>query len=268
MSITLAKPRNAGAGKLINADYVRILYQSSHVLAVSKPPFTICQNEPGNPSSIFRLLQEKLPGCFSSELQHPFHAPKSVHRLDGLVSGVLLLGTSVPGTRQLAKQFRKRQISKTYIAIMSRLSGQPSLLDDRENGFIESEGCSTAWHLYKRLNVGALPAYIVRMHPREGKNHQLRRHAAHALNAPILFDRRYPTGPSGQEPLSMTCPHVDIVRQAVDDGIALHCASMTFRFGLEQVRVSCEPPNTGVWQYFARTYGINWTDVAQIDKSS
>ncbi|ORY83903.1 pseudouridine synthase [Protomyces lactucae-debilis] len=202
---------------------------------------------------------------FSSRLQHPFHAPKSVHRLDGLVSGTLLLGTSVPGTRQLAKQFRRRSIAKRYVAILSQLPGQFSVLEKQDEGLVETEGRSTAWQVHTRMMINTTPVYVVRFEPREGKNHQLRLHAAHELNAPIMFDRRYPLAPDGLKPLSMTQPRADLVKQAPQDGIALHCASMTFRFGLQETHVACEPPSLGIWQHFSKMYGINWTQVAHMD---
>ncbi|CCG81992.1 protein of unknown function [Taphrina deformans PYCC 5710] len=100
--------------------YLKLIHQSPHYIAVYKPAHTTCQDEPDNPSSLSNLLRRKTPELFTAR-EHPFHAPKGVHRLDLQVTGCVLYGTSAYGTRQLAKNFRKRTVQKGYLAILSKL---------------------------------------------------------------------------------------------------------------------------------------------------
>ena len=99
-----------------------------------------------------------------------------------------------------------------------------------------------------------MPLYLVWLKPHEGRNHQLRIHCASNLNAPIFYDRRYEfEDDEGQGQWSQT----------EEEGIGLHCAKMSLRFGLDDVMVACVPPNIGIWHKLQEKYGINWHDVVE-----
>lgn len=237
------------------------MQDSPHYIAVAKPPFTICQDELANPTSLSNHLRVAFPALFEPK-DHPFHAPKGVHRLDALVTGCVLYGTSVYGTRQLAKSFRQRKVKKGYLALLTKsLSTQISPIDVADSGTITSPDRSTEWHVLARLRTKTASGriiYICWLSPLEGKNHQLRIHAAEELHAPIIFDRRYSfSQPSKLDSVS------DVYGQDAAEGIALHCASMHFPLGLEQKVVQCLPPDFGIWKIIAEEYDIDWQHVVK-----
>lgn len=256
--MTVPLPRNGNFFKF-TAD--SIIKESPHYIAVAKPPFTICQDELKNPTSLSNHLRASFPSLYEPK-EHPFHAPKGVHRLDALVTGCVLYGTSVYGTRQLAKGFKLRKIKKGYLALLSKPSNMRNhVVDLEDHGKITSSDRSTHWHILARLESkakGGGMIYVCWLSPLEGKNHQLRIHAAEDLHAPVIFDRRYGTGqPCETAGGALNGGHL----QDPSEGIALHCASMQFPLGLEQKVVRCLPPNIGIWSSIAQEHGIDWEDV-------
>ncbi|BFZ54528.1 hypothetical protein PYCC9005_001565 [Savitreella phatthalungensis] len=74
---------------------LRILKETRHWMAVDKPAGVICQAERLNglphTDTLLGLLNRHRPDLFDPrQHQPPFHPPKTVHRLDKHVTGVLL----------------------------------------------------------------------------------------------------------------------------------------------------------------------------------
>lgn len=261
----------------------------------------------------------------------PYHDPKGVHRLDALVTGCVLYGTSVYGTRRIALAFKNRKVEKVYLAVL-RPASRKSLLYQHESGVIDAAGRTTAWkviqtvvpinHVHEATGIqttdgnGKLKGNAVRqgrghtqeddalcivvLRPVQGRTHQLRIHAAHDLDAPVLYDTRYPIDPSRPPPIKSATdtpnqhqnhdpdhhhhhPHQNnnrtvnnknssshtpsqvqghAWRPVREEGIALHCARMSLTLGLTHHHtVSCLPPDIGIWRTLRVTYGVNWGDV-------
>ncbi len=235
--------------------YVRLLYESPHFIALSKPPNLIVQHTPGATDSVDAVLREIHPRFFQSR-PDPFHAPKTVHRLDVPVSGCLLMGTSWHGTRNLANAFKKNKVEKGYLALLSprelRGRDQASILTRRKEGVVLIDDCTTAWTLLRILGKEKTPTrYLVWLQPREGRKHQLRIACSKGLEAPVTFDRMY--GYVGRESEKMR-----------DEGIALHCATLQFGIGLDRFDVRCEPPDIGIWRRMANEYNIDWSEIIDL----
>ena len=230
----------------IAMQYLEIITLTPHFLCVSKPARTICQHEKLNPSALGYLLNLKFPDLWNDvqENNPPFHEPRGVHRLDGLVTGCVLFGRSRHGTRCLHKLFSKRLIEKRYIALLRSSRAIP------QSGTMETEGRTTVYKVLQEVPT-MKGVTLVELRTKEGRNHQLRIHVAECLAAPVLYDTRYATTPFLPDPWPQT----------EDEGIALHCASMSFTFGLQRHTVACNPPRYGIWQKM-RELGVNVDDVS------
>ena len=161
--------------------------------------------------------------------------PRILHRLDSPVTGCLVLGLSPYGTRTISKTFRDRKMGKTYLAILRPSAS--SRIRTEKSGVVSGE-MTTHWSVETMLECeGRDDLALCRLRPIEGRKHQLRRHALE-LNAPVLFDRRY----IGESPLIQGWHSIK------QEGIALHCAKLEWRMGLDMHSVSCDPPRMGIWQ--------------------
>ncbi len=120
----------------------------------------------------------------------------SVHRLDKMTSGLLILAKSAQAAATLSGLFESRQIQKYYLAISLR---KPK----KKQGWIKGDMAASRRGSYKLLNTRENPAVThfistaLRVHerlflvrPYTGKTHQIRV-ALKSLGSPVAGDERY-----------------------------------------------------------------------------
>jgi len=97
-----------------------VIHEASGVIAIRKPAGLATQAAPGIPSVESWLRQQLGRPTSGGYLGVP-------HRLDRAVSGVLLFAITPRAARQLSRQFERRQIRKTYLAIVrcADAAGEP-----------------------------------------------------------------------------------------------------------------------------------------------
>ena len=169
---------------------LEIVYEDADLWVVNKPSGMLSVPGKSHRESVISLLQER---CKDGE------TPLVVHRLDMDTSGLLVVAKHKTAHYRLQKQFRDRQIQKTYMAV---LDGEP--LSIGEEGRIELPLAPDLMHRpYQKVDKAyGKPAvtlyrvvgeHLVELHPLTGRTHQLRVHCAHAegLNRPIQGDNLY-----------------------------------------------------------------------------
>ena len=178
--------------------------EASGVVVVAKPAGLATQAPPGVPS-VEVWLRGLLPA--GAYLGVP-------HRLDRAVSGVMLMATSPRAARQLSRQFERRGIEKTYVALLvppaspaanavsHSLSAAAGVVVEWHNRLAKvadeprvevvdeaAEGRDA--HTRARL-LAILPSgqWLVALQPVTGRMHQLRVQAA-ARGLPVVGDCVY-----------------------------------------------------------------------------
>lgn len=126
--------------------------------------------------------------------------PGIVHRLDRDTSGAIVVARSEEAHHRLARQFERRTVEKTYLAIVQ---GEPRFDRDeidlpigihpyqRERMAVRSDHptsrpAQTRFEVLERFGRGAL----LEVTPKTGRTHQIRVHLA-AVGCPILADGLY-----------------------------------------------------------------------------
>ncbi len=136
--------------------------------------------------------------------------PLIVHRLDMDTSGLMVLGLDAASQRDLSKQFERRTVGKTYVALLDgrvREAGDEGVIelpmrldvDRRPHQIVDHERgreAVTAWRILGFEIEGGRECTRVELMPRTGRSHQLRVHAAEGIGAPILGDVLYGEGAS------------------------------------------------------------------------
>ncbi|WP_299062328.1 RluA family pseudouridine synthase [uncultured Polaribacter sp.] len=113
--------------------------------------------------------------------------PQPIHRLDYPTSGLLLIGKTSAAISKLSKLFEDKEISKTYFAITigkMKIKGVIDLPIDKKNAHTDFEVLkSVISERFEFLN-------LVKLHPKTGRKHQLRKHLL-SIENPILGDKEY-----------------------------------------------------------------------------
>lgn len=165
-----------------------ILFQDRYFVAINKPPGYIVHRSSmtrNAPLVVLQLLRDQL-----NQRVYP------VHRLDRKTSGVLIFALDSESNKRLGKQFEKHHIEKEYLAIVRGWTADAGIIDYdliNENGTVQS--AQTAYSTMSRFEID-LPAgkfqtsrySEVKLNPKTGRMHQLRRHMSHIFH-PIIGDR-------------------------------------------------------------------------------
>lgn len=222
-------PRAGPAAEEIPLDFLLL---DDVMAAVNKPAGMVVHPAKGNwKGTLAGALKWHLEreGAGLSSLGGPTR-PGIVHRLDRDTSGVIVVARSEDAHHRLAKQFERRTVEKTYLAITQ---GQPSFDRDeisapigihpyqREKMAVRRDHATsreavTRYEVVERFRGAAL----VRVAPKTGRTHQIRVHLAH-IGCPVLCDMLY-SGRSVIEPtlFGLSAGPPLLTRQA------LHAASL------------------------------------------
>ena len=224
--------------------------EASGVAVVAKPAGLATQAPPGIPS-VEAWLRGLLPA--GAYLGVP-------HRLDRAVSGVMLMATTPRAARQLSRQFERRGIEKTYIALLvppaapaaeakrlavaggvvdwhNRLA---KVVDEPRVEVVDEATAGRDAHSRARL-LGILPSgeWLVALQPVTGRMHQLRIQAA-ARGLPVVGDGLY--GEPAAEPFGPSD-----MPDARQRPIALHAWRICYRDPDTQTPLAAEAPLPEYW---------------------
>lgn len=215
-----------------------VLLQSGGVLALDKPAGLATQAPPGI-DSVEAWVRRHVAGGAGAYVGVP-------HRLDRAVSGVLLMALTPRAARQLSRQFERREVGKSYLAIVAAAVAPVAgtwhdlveKVPDEPRARLAAAESPTAREAVTEVHVVAPLAgggrWLLELRPRTGRMHQLRLQAA-TRGMPIVGDPAYGGAGWGQD-------DVDPRRAA----IALHAWRIAYRDPADgrDVRVEAPPPMT------------------------
>jgi tRNA pseudouridine32 synthase/23S rRNA pseudouridine746 synthase len=199
-----------------------IIYQDEALMVVNKPTGLLCV--PGRGPDKQDCLYRRAQACFPGALM--------VHRLDMDTSGLVIFARTPEAQRNLSLQFEKREIEKSYLAVVEgRLDADEGRVDypmrkDMEQRLppkhlvdcIRGKKALTEWKVLER----AVATTRVALFPKTGRSHQLRVHME-SIGHPIVGDPIY--GHPGER-------------------LMLHAETLFFRHPVtaEPVRLRCPAP--------------------------
>ena len=211
-----------------------VLYVDNHVLCVSKPAGMLTQ---GDITGDFDLLS----WC-RQYIEVRFNKPGRafiglVHRLDRPASGVVLFARTSKAAARLSRQFRDREVSKKYLAVVEgRMTGSGVLthrMRKKGRGVVEANPTDPEGRLAElrwRAIASDDRATLVEADLKTGRKHQIRFQLASAGH-PIIGDMRY---------------------GATDEldgrNIALHCYHLAVDHPTLRKRVGWTAPTPASWR--------------------
>ncbi|MGY6635126.1 MAG: RluA family pseudouridine synthase [Alkalilacustris sp.] len=178
-----------------------ILHHDAQILVVDKPEGLL--SVPGK--------GPKLADCLIERLRRVFPEVLLVHRLDRDTSGVMVFALTPHAQRHLGLQFERRQVAKTYVALVAGrprdATGRvdlPLTVDwpNRPRQMVCHDTGRSAITDWRVVGPAGPEATRVALTPQTGRSHQLRVHML-ALGHPILGDSLYAEGKARDHPRLM-----------------------------------------------------------------
>jgi 23S rRNA pseudouridine1911/1915/1917 synthase len=177
---------------------LEVLHEDEHLVVVDKPAGLLTHRTEGGTEITLAELAEARWGPLPSAQGEG--RPGIVHRLDRETSGVLVLARTPEAMEELLRQFREREVEKTYEVLVAgeprfhsdwidEPLGRSPRQPDRMSVLSEEEGgrpASTYYEVLERLPGGA----HLLCRPRTGRTHQIRVHLV-AVGLEVVGDRVY-----------------------------------------------------------------------------
>lgn len=210
---------------------VEILYQDADIVVCIKPGRVLSTDEPGGLPDLLREAFGTPKGDF-----------RTVHRLDRVVSGVMVVARNAGSASELSRQIRENEFGKTYYAVIHGiLSERKGTLRDllgrdkaRKMTYVAPEsgkGIQEAVLDYRVIGEKEEQS-LVEIHLHTGRTHQIRVQFA-SRGFPLVGERKYAI-------------------QNDDCEIALWSREITFTHPAtgEHLRFTKNPPRTVPWADF------------------
>lgn len=222
---------------------IEVLYEDNHLIGVNKKAGDITQGD--------KTGDETLPDKVKAWLKVKYDKPGNVfcgviHRLDRPTSGIVLLAKTSKGLSRMNAMFQKKQVQKTYWAIVEdkpstdtgSLSDYLKKNEKQNKSYVVKKDTPEAKHaeLDFKLIASSDRYYLLEINPRTGRHHQIRTQLAH-LGAIIKGDLKY-----------------GAKRSNGDGSISLHARKIEFTHPVSQesISITAPVPNDNLWKWFEK----------------
>lgn len=168
---------------------MELIYQDKDIVVCIKPARVLSTDEPGG-----------MPELVREALGDPKGDVRTVHRLDRVVSGLMVLARSAEAASELSRQIREQEFDKEYLAV---LHGHP----EAENGTLRDlllrnkpeRKTYVVTEMAKGVQEAILDYWVlketeelsrVHIHLQTGRTHQIRAQFS-SRSLPLVGDRKY-----------------------------------------------------------------------------
>ena len=239
--VSFRKPPPVPSEIVPEAIPLNILYEDEAIIVVDKPAGMVVHPAAGNYSgTLVNALQYH---CRNLSGIGGVMRPGIVHRLDKGTSGLMVAAKSDEAHRHLAEQFKRRQVSKRYTALVhGNLSVNEGVVDAPVGRHpVERKKMSTAsrrgkaaltrWKVLERFGAFTLLEAKIET----GRTHQIRVHLS-ALGHPVAGDSVYGTSKRAVETPALRAVLRKLSRQA------LHADQLSFLHPVTGEEMAFESP--------------------------
>ena len=237
------------------SDSLEILYQDEYLVAVNKPSGLLVHKSPIDKKETqfaLQIVRDQI-----GQYVYP------LHRLDKPTSGVLLFAVDQSIVNEFSLMFRSGEVFKTYLALVRGYTNISGLIDHPLKQMLDTkaqkkEGITKevqeAQTEFERLATVELPYPVsrypvarysmVKLQPKTGRKHQLRRHMKHMMH-PIVGDTKHGRG-----------EHNKFFREKFHvHRLLLHASSLVFEHPVSKEKVLIQAPLDETMTKLFKTFG-------------
>jgi len=170
---------------------MELIYQDEDIVVAIKPPRVLSTDEPGG-----------MPELVRNALGDPKADIRTVHRLDRVVSGLMVLARNPQAASELSRQIREDQFQKEYLAVVH---GAPSKKEERLFDLLVRDKARKMTMVASNEGKDVQPASLrytvlnqcndmsrVQIQLETGRTHQIRVQFA-SRGMPLVGERKYST---------------------------------------------------------------------------
>ena len=218
-----------------------VVYEDNHIIIVSKRAGILVQGDSTGDRTLTNAVKEYIKKKYDKPGDVFLHP---VHRLDRPVSGLVIFARTSKGLERMMEVFRKREIQKTYWAVVRKKPANEKgklthwLVKDEKRNVVtahdtEVNGSQKAELYYKVLGT-INKHYLLEVEPISGRPHQIRVQLA-SMGCPIRGDLKY-----GYD------------RPNADGSINLHARRLYFTHPIKKEPIICKAavPPIPFWEEF------------------
>ena len=172
---------------------MNIIYQDKSILVVIKPAGVLSTDEPGG-----------VPELAREALGNPKACVRTVHRLDRVVAGLMVLARTPEAASKLSEQIRAHDFGKTYLAVVH---GEPQALSGPYRDLLDRDPKERKTFVTIKPGKGVQEAILdyevlssenglslVKIFLQTGRTHQIRCQFS-SRGLPLWGDKKYSTLP-------------------------------------------------------------------------
>lgn len=170
---------------------MELIYQDTDIVVCVKPARVLSTDEPGG-----------MPELVRQALNDPAADVRTVHRLDRVVSGLMVLARNAQAASELSRQIREAEFKKEYLAV---IHGIPENVSGRFCDLLLRDKARKMTMIASEEGKGVQPAALkyrvlqsehglsrVRIQLETGRTHQIRVQFA-SRELPLVGERKYST---------------------------------------------------------------------------
>lgn len=176
---------------------MEIIYQDKDIIVCVKPPRVLSTDEPGG-----------IPELVRTELGDPNANIRTVHRLDRMVSGLMVLARRSKAASELSRQIREGGFQKEYVAV---IHGSPEKDEGQLRDLLLRNKQERKTYIVSEMGKDVQEALLsyqvlnrtenlcrVRIQLHTGRTHQIRVQFS-GRGLPLVGDRKYGIPDNGEE---------------------------------------------------------------------
>ena len=220
---------------------LQVIYEDNHLIAINKRPGDIVQGDKTGDEPLGEVVKRYLKDKYSKPGQVFLGV---IHRLDRPVSGLVIFARTSKALTRMNAMFQKREIQKTYWAIVSGEPLRSAVLND----YLKKNESQNKSYSVPEGTKGAKPAELnyslkgkgdryafLEVKPVTGRHHQIR---AQLSTADLIIKGDVKYGARRPEKDASICLHSRM-------------AAFIHPVSKEKMEFVAEAPNGNIWQAFS-----------------